>query len=385
MTMPSPLDLPQPRSSTQVLAEFDDQFDQALADWFARHRGGWSGTASELIAAVKSSADAGNDLWPDPARALYAHLESRRPALYSLGVDVLPHAGFPRMVSLRPCQEEKPGRKPPSNTPAINRTSDPPNNSHPSADQKTIHAVTDSVSPAHESVPIPAIDLVGSFVPERIASEEHTDRGNRAFENTAEALFSIVEMRERIEEQGLDLKSTIDLVASRTQAITGSSGVVVGWLQQGTLVYPVQVGIAAAMAGLPSQTKLLRSCISKGTVLQLSDAQKDPGVGATCRRESVRSLIVAPIFHNRNVAGVMELLFKDMRSFSNGDVMTLELTADLLSERAAGAAQKQAKQPTAQESTSTRLRITESIEPQADRAAALVSAPISRRRVWILP
>ena len=98
-------------------------------------------------------------------------------------------------------------------------------------DQKTIHAVPDVVSPVEENAPSPVMDLVESAQAESIANEEQADRenlGSRAFENTAEALFSIVEMRERIKAEGLDLRSTIDLVARRTQVITGSSGVVVG-------------------------------------------------------------------------------------------------------------------------------------------------------------
>ena len=125
---------------------------------------------------------------------------------------------------------------------------------------------------------------------ESIAEEEQTDRenlGSRAFENAAEALFSIVEMRERIKAEGLDLRSTIDLVARRTQVITGSSGVVVGWLQHDTLVYPAQGGIAATMTALPSQSNLLRACITKGTVLPLPDARSETRWSAPVAVEKV--------------------------------------------------------------------------------------------------
>ena len=203
----------------------------------------------------------------------------------------------------------------------------------------------------------------------RCRDDKHAGRSSsraRAFEDTAQALFGIVEMRDRIREQRLDLKSTMHLVASRTQAITGSSGVVLGWLKQGTLVYPAQSGIAATMAGLPCQADLLRSCISKGMVLPLPDAQKDPVVGDSCRRESVRSLIVAPIFQNRKAAGAMELLFNETRSFSSGDVMTLELIADLVSEQLAGVG-KTDTQPAPRESN-VPLRITEDIEPPDEKS-----------------
>ena len=90
------------------------------------------------------------------------------------------------------------------------------------------------------------------------------------------------------------------------------------------------------MAGDQSHTKLFRACLTTGRVLPFAEAQKNGLVGATCRREGVRSLVVVPILHNRKVAGAMELLFKEMRSFSNGDVMTLELIADVVSEGVEG-------------------------------------------------
>ena len=88
--------------------EPDNRFDHELVGWFARHGGVWSGTAAELRAAVKTRVDVSNDWWPLSPRALYAHMESHRQILWSLGVDVSLHHGYPRMVSLRSCQDEKP-------------------------------------------------------------------------------------------------------------------------------------------------------------------------------------------------------------------------------------------------------------------------------------
>ena len=51
--------------------ESDDRFDQELVGWFALHLGAWSGTAAELLAAVKTRVDVSNDLWPQSLRALY--------------------------------------------------------------------------------------------------------------------------------------------------------------------------------------------------------------------------------------------------------------------------------------------------------------------------
>jgi len=96
-----------------TLPDSDDRFDQELAEWFSGRGGVWSGTAAELLAAVKSAAGRGNDLWPRSARLLYAHVESQRQKLHTLGVDVLLRHRFPRIISLRSCVSEKPVRKTP--------------------------------------------------------------------------------------------------------------------------------------------------------------------------------------------------------------------------------------------------------------------------------
>ena len=94
----------------RVLPETDNRFDHELVEWFAQHGGVWSGTAAELRAAVKTRVDVSNDWWPQSPGALYAHIESHRQILWCLGVDVSLHHGYPRMVSLRSCPDEKPAR-----------------------------------------------------------------------------------------------------------------------------------------------------------------------------------------------------------------------------------------------------------------------------------
>jgi hypothetical protein len=101
-------------------------FDQELMGWFALRGGPWSGTASELLAALKTRAGVGNDSWPQSPRALYSHIESHTQILRSLGVDALLYQKCPRMLSLRSCQDEKPAVKPSSGISGFNRSCDPP-------------------------------------------------------------------------------------------------------------------------------------------------------------------------------------------------------------------------------------------------------------------
>src|SRR5207244_5502787 len=101
----------------------------------------------------------------------------------------------------------------------------------------------------------------------------------RAFENPGEALVAIVEIQGRIREQGLNLQSAIDLVVGRTWEITRCSGLSVGMLKQGRLVYPARVGIAVTGTGPHFSENLFQSCLVKGETLQMSAVEYSPAVG----------------------------------------------------------------------------------------------------------
>jgi hypothetical protein len=325
--------------------------DQELAEWFAAHGGAWSGTASELLAALRTRVDAGSDFWPMSSRALYARLESHGQVLRSLGLDVLLRDGYPRMITLRPYQNEEPSRTPPVVASGINIPSDPPVTLPPPTDNEktgpadssepmlaTKETVSPDIPPAKPDLPDPDERLVHG----KYANGDKFE--GRVFENTGEALFAIGEMRVQIREQGLDPKSAIDLVVGRTKEITRSSGVAVGLLQQGSVVYVARAGIAP-VAGPHFQADFFQSSLGTGKAFQLRDAQHHPLVGATCRREGIKSLIVVPVFRNREIAGTMELLFQQGRSFSTGDVLDIELIAGVVSEALSGPGQIESKQP----------------------------------------
>ena len=68
-----PQNLTKQKLSAMVPPAPDDRFDQELMGWFARHGGPWSGTASELLAALKTRAGVGNDRGPVSPCALLPH------------------------------------------------------------------------------------------------------------------------------------------------------------------------------------------------------------------------------------------------------------------------------------------------------------------------
>lgn len=325
-----------------MLPEFDDSFDRELAEWFALRKGVWSGTAAELLAAVQGRADAGKASWSQSAHNLYAHLESRRHILRSLGVEARLQQGPPRLLSLRHWPVEISAKKPPATASAFHISSVSPVDAIPLADHgQDTPAGSEEAKPAAsensgQDISVGRPDSAARFVSGRYAEKKST--GGRVFENTGAALSTVGEIRGLIGEQNLDLEAAIEFMANRAQEITRCCGTAVGLLEQNTVVYAVRTGIGATTAGLDLHANFFQSCVRTGGALQLRDAQRHPILGTMCQLEGVGSLIIVPIFHHRKVVGAMEFFYKESRSFSTGHVMDLELIAGVVSERLSAAA-----------------------------------------------
>jgi hypothetical protein len=317
------------------MPESNSRFELELAEWFSRRGGAWSGTAGELLASLRICGDKGS-LSSLTSVGLYAYLQSHGQGLRSLGVDVLLQNGVPRMVSLRSPQAE-PKRKDPRRASDLDRESDPASG----------HSSTMTVSNGSHDAAIADPSASESFRRDNIVESNSSEKSSTGrpgeedgpkegfFSNTGEALFAIIEMRRKIREQGLDLEATVDLVIDRAREITKCCGVAVGFLPQEIGTRP-PTGGAASRSELTFDANLFQSRLTAGEAVQIADAQKHPVLGATYRRAGVGSLIMVPIFRNREVAGAIEFFFQEKRSFSRGDVMDLGLIAGVISESLGG-------------------------------------------------
>ena len=317
------------------MPESDSRFDVELAEWFSCRGGAWSGTASELLVSLKTSGDNGtlNSL---TSVELYAYLQSHRQRLSSLGVDVFLRNGVPRIVSLRSPQDE-PKKTSPSSASDRDSKSDPATG--PSSTTTVSNSFSDAaITESFGSESFRRDSVVKSSSSEKSSAGTPGDEDcpkDGFFSNTGEALFAIVEMRRQIREQGLDLEATVNLVVGRAREITKCYGVAVGFLPQEIGTRP-PAGWAASRNELAFDANLFQSRLTAGEAVQIADAQKHPVLGATYRRAGVGSLIMVPIFRNREVAGAIECFFQEKRSFSPGDVMDLGLIAGVISESLGG-------------------------------------------------
>jgi len=365
-----------------VLTQFDDSFDQALVAWLASRTGVWSGTAAELLTALRTGLDVRRGSWPQSPLALYAHLESHRQILSSQGVDVRLHHGSPRMLSLRSSHPEKPEKTSASTPAGISSSPDQPMNLLPVVDDLKLSVAEfgEGSRKANEIAPLASTarpDLAGRFVSGRYAERETS--GGRVFENTGEALLTIASMRDAIRAQGFDLKSAIDLVLSRILSVSRCCGMAVGVLQENAVIYPARTGIGVTMEGLDLSAKFFQSCIGTGGALQLRDAQRHPLFGDTFRAQGVGSLIIVPIFHDGDVSAAMEFIFEEKRSFSTACVIDLELIASVVSECSTFTAQTGLRRTEEREISTGEAEATEvRLGHASDKKGSVDSLPVSQ-------
>jgi GAF domain len=318
-------------------------FDVELGEWFSRRGGAWTGTASELLVSLRTSADIDKGSLSSVTSAeLYAYLQSHQQRLRSLGVDVFLRNGVPRMVSLRPPRgepksQDEPKRASPPSASDVERDSDPA-----VVPSSTISVPSSSYDAAiagpSGSGFLRRENVVKSNSPEKLSAGkpgEEDGPKEGTFSNAGEALFAIVEMRRQIQEQGLDLEATVDLVIDRAREITKCYGIEVGFLPQEIGTRP-PTRVASSRNEFTFDANLFQSRLTAGEAVQVADAQKHPVLGAAYRRAGVGSLIIIPIFRNREVAGAIEFFFREKRTFSPGDVMDLSLIAGVISESLGG-------------------------------------------------
>ena len=169
-----------------------------------------------------------------------------------------------------------------------------------------------------------------------------------------ELLSSIIAIQQEIATAELDLHKVMHLIAERTQQLTRASGAVIELVEGDELVYRAATGTAAPSLGLrlKSATSFSGLCVRTGEVLRCDDAHTDQRVNQeACQRVGLRSMIVVPLYHQRQIVGVLKVLSSQVQAFSNGDSQVLQLMAGLLAAAMSRAAAFEAEQALVAERT----------------------------------
>jgi len=156
-------------------------------------------------------------------------------------------------------------------------------------------------------------------------------------------LSAIMEMQRLIARGELGLDSAMNLVVDSAREVANAAGVVIGLLDGDQLIYRAGCGCSATSVGTRVAASLTVSADTTASreILRVENARTDTSIkAAICRQLGAESLLILPIYRDRSLAGVLEVLFGEAHAFQDREVRGYRLMAGLIE-----AALLQAEQP----------------------------------------
>jgi hypothetical protein len=148
-----------------------------------------------------------------------------------------------------------------------------------------------------------------------------------------ESRSALIAIQRSITTGELDVDQTMRLIADRARNIANATGVAVALLKADQLVYRAASGSVASYVGR-RETAVLSVSAHKSPrteILRVENAQADARIeAAICRQFGASSLLILPIYHERDVAGVLEVFFSEAHTFHDPEVQMYQLMTGLV-------------------------------------------------------
>jgi putative methionine-R-sulfoxide reductase with GAF domain len=129
------------------------------------------------------------------------------------------------------------------------------------------------------------------------------------------------------------LDEVLQLVAERAQAITGADGIAIALAEGDEIICRASAGSMAPDRGvrLDAKAGFSGACFRTGRIVRCDDSEKDSRVNIeACRRLGTRSMIAVPLLGQQSVVGLLEAFSTEPFRFSDSDVRSLNLLAELI-------------------------------------------------------
>jgi hypothetical protein len=159
-----------------------------------------------------------------------------------------------------------------------------------------------------------------------------------------QSLSLIVEAQQSITRGDLDVDGAMHRIVDSARNVANATGVAIGLLKGDRLIYRAGSGSAATYIGRQVGASLTVSTDTKASreILRVENSETDTRIeAAICRQFGAKSLLILPIYHDRAVAGVLEVLFSEAHNFQGREVRTYRLMAELIGEAMSHAAQRE--------------------------------------------
>ena len=146
-------------------------------------------------------------------------------------------------------------------------------------------------------------------------------------------LLAVIELQNAILAAGMNGDEIMRLVAERATTITSATGGLIGLVEGEEIVHRVALGSVVPLLGtrLAKAGSLAGTCLGERKPVKIDDATTDARVDAELRsRAAVRSFVCVPLLYGEHVVGVLEVVSAKPAAFSEDDLETLPLLAQII-------------------------------------------------------
>jgi hypothetical protein len=146
-----------------------------------------------------------------------------------------------------------------------------------------------------------------------------------------QCLSDIMDLQRSIASGKLDLDGAMGRIVESARNVANASGVAIALLKRDQLFYRAGSGTSAAYIGRHMTASLTVSANTNTNreILRVEDAGTDSRIeAAICRQFDANSLLILPIYQDRALAGVLQVLFREAHAFQEHEVSTYRLMAE---------------------------------------------------------
>lgn len=146
-------------------------------------------------------------------------------------------------------------------------------------------------------------------------------------------LLAVIELQNAIAAAGIQGDDVMRMVADRASMLTSATGGLIALVEGDDIVYRAVVGAGMPALGLRAAKTagIAGRCVAERRGLRVDDAASDALVTAETRnRTSAASLACVPLLYGEHAVGVLEVVATRPNAFTDEDVETLTLLAQIV-------------------------------------------------------
>lgn len=158
-------------------------------------------------------------------------------------------------------------------------------------------------------------------------------RANERLRRDSAEQLALIDAQREIARQDQDVATSLDMVARRTQELTHACGVAIDLIEKDELVSRIATGMAAEQgpAWLDLASVLTGECLRADGFFRCDDTEVESCPDrAACERVGLRSVVVVAFYRHGTAAGVLKLVSRRPRAFSERDVAVVKMMAGLI-------------------------------------------------------